>query len=166
MIGIRHGRVPIAIIAAAALLTLSGCATATSQPATATPEAPAGGASRTVDAGAAPHTSATANPTPDAAAVELARFDAVNRATIAVHPGATGDDLITGLTSAGYPIEALEMTPDGTSIGLAAPSLQFAARTDTGCVIGQFLPDGSYGSSSAPRLSTGTCLIGATRALR
>jgi len=150
MTGTRLGPLPGALIAAAALIAMSGCAGAATHP--------------------SPSRSASASPSDSSAdrgaAVELARFDAVNRATIAAHPAATGDDLIAGLTSAGYPIAALEMTPDATSIGLAAPSLQFAARTDTGCLIGQLLPDGKYLSSAAPLRSTGTCLIGATRALR
>lgn len=149
MTGTRRDLLLGAIIAASALIAISGCTSA----ATRTPPPDAGSAT--------PGASSTGEP----AQAELARFDAINRATITAHPGATGDDLIAGLTAAGYPIATLEMTPDATSIGLAAPSLQFAARTEAGCVIGQLLPDGSYLSSAASLPSTGSCLIGATRAL-
>ncbi|MFB9748669.1 DUF6993 domain-containing protein [Leifsonia shinshuensis] len=127
----------------------------------------------------APHTTASGTPAPSpkptasappalvpggTAEQNLAFFDAVNRATIAAKPGAQGRDFIDGLVAAGFTKADMQVTPDTTSIGLKAASIQFSVKFGDSCVIGQYGPDGSgYTSLTSPALATGGCLIGRTR---
>ncbi|QNE34424.1 DUF6993 domain-containing protein [Leifsonia shinshuensis] len=125
----------------------------------------------------APHTTASdsATPTPTAsaapvlvpggtAAANQPYFDKVNQATIAAKPGAKGRDFIDGLVAAGFTKADMQLTPDTTTIGLTAPSIQFSVKFGDSCVIGQYGPDsGGYTSLTSPALATGGCLIGQTR---
>jgi hypothetical protein len=58
----------------------------------------------------------------------------------------------------------MEVTPDKTSIGLAAWNIEFSVKFGTSCLLGQA---GNVGFQSAvvPVLATGKCLIGQTRAI-
>ena len=97
----------------------------------------------------------------------LAYFDSVNRATIkteqdAGQPARRGKKLINGLVAAGFPKDLMEVTPDGTAIGLDSDNVQFSVKVGSECLIGQFGNVG-YNSTVAPVLGTGNCLIGVTR---
>ncbi|WP_434317322.1 DUF6993 domain-containing protein [Leifsonia sp. P73] len=94
----------------------------------------------------------------------LPYFDKVNQATIAAKPAAQGRDFIDALVAAGFTKSDMQVTPDMTTIGLKAASIQFSVRFGAGCVIGQYGPDsGGYTSLTSPTLATGGCLIGQTR---
>jgi hypothetical protein len=118
---------------------------------------------------------APADPTPTEAAAPAfdpagtaeenhAYFDSVVAATIAVEANPPGRTIIDALVAAGFAKEDLEVTSDETTKGVAADSIQFSARVNGECLVGQNGPSsGGYHSVVAPLLATGTCLVGATR---
>jgi hypothetical protein len=99
-----------------------------------------------------------------AAAQNLPYFDMVNKATVAANAGAQGRDFIDALVAAGFQKRDMQLTPDTTSIGLKANSIQFSVQLGDTCLIGQYGADaGGYESTTSPTLATGGCLIGQTR---
>ena len=122
---------------------------------------------------AAPSASATASPTATAPAVpELVPggsasenrpyFDKVNNELFAVAGRSDGRSIIDNLVAAGFAKQDMEVTPDRTSIDLAADSVIFSVRIQGACLIGQFSAMG-YSTIEAPLLGTGGCLVGVTR---
>jgi hypothetical protein len=122
---------------------------------------------------------ATATPTPTASAPaavglvpggtaeqNLPFFDQVNKATLAAKPDAQGRDFIDALVAAGFHKADMQVTVDTTTIGLKANSIQFSVRMGDTCLIGQNGADaGGYQSTVTPALSSGSCLVGQTRAI-
>jgi hypothetical protein len=113
----------------------------------------------------------TATPTPTAAPVLVPGgsaadnqpfFDSVNRALVAANPAAGGVEFTSNLRTSGFDIAAMQVTPDITTVGVAADSIQFSVRLGDECLIGQY-GQGEYSSVVAPVLGTGSCLIGQTR---
>ena len=99
------------------------------------------------------------------AADNLPYFDLVNEKQIDASGGAPdGRAFIDSLVAAGFDKTRMEVTPDTTSIGGTADSIEFSAQIGGECLIGQLGPAG-YASVAAPLLSTGRCLIGQTRAI-
>ena len=93
-------------------------------------------------------------------------FDAVNEQVVAAAGnGADGPAFITALRSGGFPVEAMEVTPDITTVGVKADSIQFSVHAADACLIGQWSNLSGYTSIVAAPLSTGKCLIGQTRAI-
>jgi hypothetical protein len=98
------------------------------------------------------------------AADNLAYFDSVVAATIAAEANPPGRTIIDALVAAGFAKDDLEVTADETTKGEPADSIQFSARVNGECLVGQNGPSsGGYHSVVAPLLATGTCLVGATR---
>jgi hypothetical protein len=62
----------------------------------------------------------------------------------------------------GFNKQNMEITPDKTSIGLAAWNIDFSVRFGKTCILGQAGNVG-FQSSVVPILATGKCLIGQTR---
>ena len=89
-------------------------------------------------------------------------FDLVNAELIAAGGSLDGRSFIDNLVAAGYPKSDIEVTPDSTAINLAADNIQFAIRLNGTCLIGQYGNIG-YASTTGELLSTGRCLVGATR---
>jgi hypothetical protein len=89
-------------------------------------------------------------------------FDLVNTELIAAGGSLKGRAFIDNLVVAGYPKADMEVTPDSTAIGIAADNIQFAIRLNGTCLIGQYGNIG-YHSTTGDLLSTGRCLVGATR---
>ena len=122
-----------------------------------------------------PTASATTTPTPTeaappallpdgTAAENLPYFDSVITAALAADPNAAGRGYIDALVAAGFDKTTMEVTSDTTTKGEPADSIQFSARVNGECLIGQNGPSsGGYQSVVAPLLATGTCLVGATR---
>jgi hypothetical protein len=112
----------------------------------------------------------SASPTAEAPAIDLvgtagqnqAYFDAVNQKFIAVGGDLSGRPFIDELVTAGYPKTNMEVTPDRTSVNLAADNIQFSIRFGTTCLIGQYGNIG-YSSTVTKVLGTGRCLVGTTR---
>ncbi|QNE43141.1 hypothetical protein F1C15_04305 [Frigoribacterium sp. NBH87] len=136
----------VALLAAA----LTGCTT----------EAPAPAPSTSAAATAEP--SADPTITPDSTSDEAyAYFDLVARGHVDANDGRS---MVDTLVAAGFDKAAMEVTPDSTSIGRAADSVQFSVLWGSDCLIGQTSGAG-YSSQLAPVLGNGSCLVGTTRAI-
>jgi hypothetical protein len=148
-----------AVLATAAVALLAGCSSTT-------PAAP-------------PTATASAEPTisnPEETTAPLALnpggtalqnkefFDSVMSPFIAAAPDSGGREIIDHLVSAGFDKSQMELTPDTTAVGLEADNIQFSVRMNDTCLVGQSGNVG-YHSLAAPILSTGTCLVGNTRAI-
>ena len=92
----------------------------------------------------------------------LPYFDAVNVALINAGGDLDGRAFIDNLVAAGYPKSDMEVTADRTAINGAADNIQFSVRLNGTCLIGQYGNVG-YASTTGQLLSTGRCLVGATR---
>jgi len=92
----------------------------------------------------------------------LPYFNDVNRAWFASGGATDGRSLIDNLVAAGFPKEAMEVTPDRTSINAQADQIQYSVRINGTCLIGQFGGD-HYNGSAQAMLANGKCLIGTTR---
>ena len=142
----------VVALAAAASLALAGCIGApepTPTPTSAPSSAPSGPAAPEIDL--------------DGSAVDnLPYFDQVNSALIAAGGALDGRAFIDNLVAAGYPKTDMEVTPDRTAINGVADNIQFSVRLNGTCLIGQYGNIG-YASTTVDLLSTGRCLVGATR---
>lgn len=147
------------LLAGAALTAVLGLAACTS------PAAPAPSATT-----AAPSTTGTSEPeapvalVPDGTAEQnLPFFEQVLRTAVEADPETPGLTVVDALVSAGFPREAMQLTADETSVGLAADSVQVSVKTSDGCLVGQYGPksDGVRAVIAAP-IATGACLIGRT----
>ncbi|MFB2582167.1 hypothetical protein ACEXQD_13035 [Herbiconiux sp. P15] len=156
----RSMRWASAVVAPVALLVLlTGCvpgdepapAPTTAPPVSATPTAPS-----------TPDPSLTL--LPEGSAVDNKPFfDSVNQTLIASNPAAGGVDFTSNLRTNGFDIAAMQVTPDITTVGVAADAVQFSVRwSDSNCLIGQY-GQGIYTSTVVPALGTGACLVGQTR---
>lgn len=166
----QHGRprrVPVilssALAAAALAVVLTGCVAETSPT-----ESPTASASETTTA---PTPTATAAPAaafvPGGTAEQNKPFfDSVNNQVVAsAGNGADGPAFINALRAGGFPVEAMEVTPDITTVGVKADSIQFSVHAADACLIGQWSTLSGYKSIVAAPLSTSKCLIGQTRAI-
>ncbi len=94
----------------------------------------------------------------------LAYFNAVGHALLDNNPTASaqGQTIVNWFVTHGFDKKNMEVTPDKTSIGLAAWNIDFSVRFGKTCLLGQA---GNVGFQSAvvPVLATGKCLIGQTR---
>jgi hypothetical protein len=146
------GSAVAAVVLASAML-LVGCTPA------APPPAPARTASK------APSPTPTATPTialQGNAAENLPYFDRVNKALIAKGGTLDGRAFIDNLVAAGYPKNAMEVTPDKTSVNLDADNIEFSVLLGRTCLIGEYGNIG-YASTAQRVFSTGRCLAGKTR---
>jgi hypothetical protein len=140
---------PVAI-AAALVVALAGCV-------------PTPAATRT--ATAEPTSSGAPKPTLDlngTASDNKAYFDYVNKKFIDEGGDLSGRPLIDNLVKAGFPKSDMEVTPDRTTVNLAADNVSFSVRLGQSCLIGQYGNTG-YASTVQKLLSTGRCLVGTTR---
>lgn len=158
----RLGRILTIILTAVAIsFAATGCTAALPRAAqTPAPSATSSALSPTPSAATAPVLQ------PDGSAQDnLAYFDFVNRRLLAAKPKAKGRDFIDALVAAGFAKKNMQVTPDTTTIGLVAQSIQFSVKLNGGCLIGQNGADTGYQSVVAPVLTTGTCLVGETRTI-
>jgi hypothetical protein len=152
---IRRRGLPVAV--ALVGLVLAGLAACT--------PTPVATSARTASAAPSP------TPTPSAtidlsgnASQNLPFFDQVNKALIARGGTLDGRAFIDGLVAAGYPKDAMEVTPDRTSANLQADNIEFSVKLGSTCLVGEYGNIG-YASSSQRVFSTGHCLAGKTRAI-
>jgi hypothetical protein len=75
-----------------------------------------------------------------------------------------GELIVNWFVAHGFNKANMEVTPDKTSIGLAAWNIDFSVKFGKTCLLGQA---GNVGFQSAvvPILATGKCLIGQTRTI-
>lgn len=148
----------IAAVLAAALM-FAGCAPA---PAPGTPAS-------TTSTDPVPTASPTASSAPElhpegTAADNLPLFTAVTRGVWESSERESGRAYIDALVAAGFDKTAMQVTPDRSTIGSTAESLQFSVRWGDECLIGQVgEATGDPVTAILPGLSTGKCLIGQTR---
>lgn len=77
-----------------------------------------------------------------------------------------GRAYIDALTAAGFDKGAMQVTPDESTIGNAAESIEFSVRIGDDCLVGQVGPSiGDPVTAVLPGLSSGGCLIGQTRSI-
>jgi hypothetical protein len=73
-----------------------------------------------------------------------------------------GELIVNWFVAHGFNKTNMEVTPDKTSIGLAAWNIDFSVKFGKTCILGQAGNVG-FQSSVVPILATGKCLIGQTR---
>lgn len=89
-------------------------------------------------------------------------FDFVNTRLLAVNSNPSSSAIVENLINSGFDKSDLEVTADTTPLlGLRADSIQFAVRTSSGCMLGQFQA-GNYSSVVGPVINGETCLVGET----
>ena len=112
-----------------------------------------------------PTSSSTGTPTialNGTASDNKAYFDYINKKLIDEGGDLSGRPFIDNLVKAGYPKVDMEVTPDRTTVNLAADNISFSIRFGNGCLIGQYGNTG-YSSTVAKLLTTSKCLVGTTR---
>ncbi|WP_238579708.1 DUF6993 domain-containing protein [Agreia bicolorata] len=91
-------------------------------------------------------------------------FDYLNNQAITAAGGQPdGPAFINSLRAGGFAVEAMELTPDITTVGVKADSVQFSVHAADACLIGQWGTVGGYTSIIAAPLATGKCFVGQTR---
>ena len=146
---LQRAVVPVAVLTAL-VVALAGCApkpapTSTPKPSSSSSSAP--------------------KPTLDlkgTAKDNLAYFNYVNKNFIDDGGDLSGRPFIDNLVKAGFPKADMEVTPDRTTVNLAADNISFSVRLGNTCLIGQYGNTG-YSSTAQKLLSTGKCLVGTTR---
>jgi hypothetical protein len=118
---------------------------------------------------ASPSASAAGVPTYNAngtASDNLAYFDKVGHSLLDNNPtaNAQGMTIVNWFVAHGFNKQNMEVTPDKTSIGLAAWNIDFSVRFGKTCLLGQAGNVG-FQSTVLPILATGKCLIGQTRTI-
>ncbi len=152
---ISRSALPVAL-AGVVVVVLAACTQ--NAPAVTTPS-PAATPSATASAAAIP----TYDPT-GTAQDNLAYFDKVGHALLDNNPtaNAQGETIVNWFVAHGFNKANMEVTPDKTSIGLAAWNIEFSVKFGTSCLIGQAGNVG-FQSTVLPALATGKCLVGQTR---
>ena len=125
-----------------------------------------------------PTTSVTATPTaptptPSAAPVlvpggsaadNLPVFAAVTESVWATGDRGSGRAFIDALVAAGFDKSAMQVTPDHSTVGNPAESIQFSVLWGAECLVGQVGPaTGEPVATIVPVLAEGMCLVGQTR---
>lgn len=114
-----------------------------------------------------PESSAPTGPAllPEGSAEEnLPYFRQVVDAVWASDPRVDGRALVDALVAAGFDKGAMQVTPDTSTVGNPAESLQVSVRWGEQCLIGQVgQATGQPVSAVADALPDGACLIGDTR---
>ncbi|MEP6843328.1 MAG: hypothetical protein ABJA11_07390 [Pseudolysinimonas sp.] len=147
-------RVGLPVIAVVALaVALAGCVPTAATPTTSTKP------TSTSTSTSAPAPTINLNGT---ANQNLAYFDEVNKKFIAQGGDLSGRPFIDNLVKAGFPKADMELTPDRTTVNLAADNISFSIRLGASCLIGQYGNTG-YASTVQKLLSTSRCLVGTTR---
>lgn len=94
----------------------------------------------------------------------LPLFASVVDAVAAGPDAASGRAYVDALVAAGFDKAAMQVTPDQSTVGNPAESIQFSVRWGEQCLIGQV--GDATGEAVAvvePGLADGTCLLGRTR---
>jgi hypothetical protein len=137
---------------------------------------PAAPAPEPSTASAAPNPSATrtSSPTPAApalvpdgtAAENLPYFRQIVDGVWNGPDQVAGRAYIDALVAGGFARAAMQVTPDTSTIGNAAESIEFSVRWGDECLLGQVGPViGAAVTMVAPGLADGGCLLGTTRAI-
>ncbi|WP_374946665.1 hypothetical protein [Agreia sp.] len=157
----RTAAAPAAVLAATLASVLVGCVPQ-SQPQS-TSSAPTSSETSAPTESDAPLPALVPNGT---AAENKPFFDLLNNQAVTAAGGAPdGPAFINALRAGGFAVETMELTPDITTVGVKADSVQFSVHATDACLIGQWGTVGGYASIIAAPLSTGKCFIGQTRTI-
>jgi hypothetical protein len=150
-------RTAVSLVAVSGLaLLLSGCF---------------GGSPEPVPSASEP-TSETPSPTatasalvPDGTAAQnLPYFSDVVRQVWAGPEQVSGRAYVDALVAAGFDKTAMQLTPDESTVGNPAESIQFSVHWGSDCLVGQVGPaTGEPFATVVPALADGACLVGNTR---
>jgi hypothetical protein len=98
------------------------------------------------------------------ASENLPLFESVTAAVWASPEQVSGRAYIDALVASGFDKSAMQVTPDETTVGNPAESIQFSVRWGEECLVGQVGPaTGTPVAIVVPVLTEGTCLVGQTR---
>ena len=146
-------------------LALTGCTGAVPE-STASPT-PSHTATQAATSSATPSPTVAAAPVlvPDGTAQDnLPVFSAVVAAVWATPQQVTGQAYVDSLVAAGFDKAAMQLTPDQSTVGNAAESIQFSVRWGDECLVGQVGPaTGAPVTVVVPVIGASTCLVGDTR---
>ncbi len=155
-----HRRLPAGAVFGLALLaiTITAC----------TAETPAPAPTRTATAPATPSTPATPSApalVPEGSAEEnLPLFAQIVAEVWAGAEPTAGRAYVDALAAAGFDRSAMQLTPDESTVGNPAESIQFSVRWGQECLVGQVGPaTGEPVTAVLPGLADGGCLVGRTR---
>jgi hypothetical protein len=97
----------------------------------------------------------------------LAYFNEVGHALLDNNQTAQsqGETIINWFVSHGFNKADMQVTPDKTSIGLAAWNIEFSVEMNNTCLIGQAGNTGFQSYATTPVQPIGKCLIGTTRTI-
>lgn len=99
------------------------------------------------------------------ASANLPVFTSVVDAVWASPDSVTGRAYIDALVATGFDKSAMQLTPDTTTVGNPAETIQFSVLVGEECLVGQVGPaTGTAVTAVLPALG-GSCLVGATRAI-
>ena len=148
-----------------ASLVLSGCAAA--EPGGDPEPSSSADASATAAPSATPSTSPDGAPrlVPDGTADDnLPLFTSVTADVWATPDNVSGRAYIDALEAAGFDKATMQVTPDQSTVGNPAETIQFSVQWGPECLVGQVGPStGAPVTVVVPVLAEGTCLIGQTR---
>ncbi|WP_022877395.1 hypothetical protein [Microbacterium sp. B19] len=164
---IRSQSRPVAVLAFVAVFTLVGCTpTGPSAPNATEPSQEATEPTPAASMSAATSAAAPTLSPAGSAADNLPLFTQVVRTVWGSPDQVAGRAYIDALVGAGFDKAAMQVTPDQTTIGNPAESIEFSVRWGADCLVGQVGPSiGEPVTTVLPGLSTGGCLIGETRAI-
>ena len=91
-------------------------------------------------------------------------FDLVNGRLFAGNGSANGQAIIENLVKSGFMKADMQLTPDRTVGNLQADSVLFSVKIGQFCLLGQY-GGGAFSSAVEPILTSGVCLVGATRVI-
>lgn len=139
-------------------MALTGCASASAPN-------PGNDAKAKSTAAATPTSAATVYVPDGSAADNLPLFTSVVADVWSSDARVSGRAYIDALVEAGFDREAMQVTPDTTTVGNPVESLQFSVRWGADeCLVGQVGPStGAPVTVVLPQLAEGRCLVGATR---
>lgn len=155
----RAAAVAVGVLAGS--LLLSACAAPETAPAPVETVAP----TPTATASAQPVEPAGPVLVPEGTAQQnLPLFAEVVAAVWATPQQVTGQAYIDALVAAGFDKSAMQLTPDQSTVGNPAETIQFSVRWGQECLVGQVGPaTGAPVSAVVPILGEGNCLVGDTR---
>lgn len=157
------GRASALLVATVAIAALAAACAPSPDPDPAPTPTPTSSASAAPSA--SPETEPAPTFAPEGAAKEnLPIVEAALQPLVAAGGIPAGRSVVDALTAAGIPLSVVQVTADQTAIGLPVDSLLLSVRSGQECVLAQFDGDG-FTTVTAPVLSTGACLVGATASI-
>ena len=159
-----HGR-PLAALTLLAALALAGCTGESPTTPADTAETSAPVSSAPAEGTPAPSSPAAVALVPGGSAQQNLPFFTQVVGTVWAGSGQVdGRAYVDALAGAGFDKGAMQVTPDESTIGNAAESIEFSVRLGADCLVGQVGPSiGDPVTTVLPGLSSGGCLIGQTR---